>query len=238
MTDEFDVELRRRLGGLAAAAPVDGSGGLARVASGVSPGRAARRLAPGLLVPAVLVVVIGGALLVGAGQQPKGTAATSQSLLPTRPANGPVTTTHVDGFFELTIRSEHDRYAAGDPIVVEASLMYHGPDATVEICHDRGGPIMFGIREKIFGAIELAPASQLMFDHGTLTRDVPLTKAFAKSGGYPSDDPAAPSFRAFFADPILRLPPGTWHVYAVAASCSPGPLHFELNAEIEIVVDA
>ena len=95
---------------------------------------------------------------------------------------------------------------------------------------------MFGIRERVFGGINLTPASDLMFDHSTLTRDVPLTKPFAKSGEFSGDDPAAPSFRAFFADPILRLPAGTWHIYALAASCSPAPLHFDLEAEIEIAV--
>ena len=235
MTDDFDVELRRRIEGLAAAAPVGGTGGLARVASGVRPRRAATLVSSGLLVALALVALIGAALSGGVGQRPTATPATSES---SAPDNGPVTTTDTDGDFELTTRSAHAHYRDGEPIDVEASLAYLGPDPTVEICHDRGGPIMFGIREKVFGAIDLSPASRLMFDHSTLTRDVPVTKPFAKSGGFPGDDPAAASFRAFFADSILRLPPGTWHVYAVAASCSPGPLHFELNAEVEIVVDA
>jgi hypothetical protein len=235
MTDDFDIELRRRLEVLAAAAPVDGTGGLARVAPGVRPRRAATLVPSGLLVALVLLAVIGAALSGGVGQAPTATPATSES---SPPNNGPVMTTDTDGAFELTVRSAHGHVPDGEPIDVEASLTYQGPDPTVEICHDRGGPIMFGIREKVFGAIDLTPANQLVFAHSTLTRDIPLVKPFAKSGSFPGDDPAAASFRAFFADPVLRLPPGTWHIYAVAASCSSGPLHFNLNAGVEIIVDA
>jgi hypothetical protein len=233
MTDEFDVELRQRLDGLAVAVPVDRSGGLVPVAPSMKLGRVARRFASGLLVPVALVALLAVILGPGVGKRPTMTPAPSES---SKVDDGPVETTDLDGAFELTLRSAHARYGAGEPIDVEASLTYHGPGATVDICTD-SGPIQFGIREKVLGGITLEPVSRLMFDHSTLTRDVALIKPFMKSGGFSGDDPAAPSFQAFFADPILRLPQGTWHIYSVAASCSPAPLHFELEAEIEISVD-
>jgi len=234
MNEDLDVELRRRLEGLAASVPVNAAGELARVASGVKPGRAARLAPSGALLAVAVAAILVAALSGGVGQRPATTgAATSESP---GPENGPVTTTAVDGAFELAIRSARGRYQALEPIDVEASLTYHGPEAEVTICDD-GGPIGFGVREKVLGGINLEPVSQLMIDHTTLLREVPLTKPFMKSGGFSGDDPAAASFRAFFADPVLRLTPGTWQIYAAAASCSPAPLHFTLNAQVEISVD-
>ena len=234
MNEDLDVELRRRLEGLAASVPVNAAGELARVASGVKPGRAARLAPSGALLAVAVAAILVAALSGGVGQRPAATGATSESP---GPENGPVTTTAVDGAFELAIRSARGRYQALEPIDVEASLTYHGPEAEVTICDD-GGPIGFGVREKVLGGINLEPVSRLMIDHTTLLREVPLTKPFMKSGSFSGDDPGAASFRAFFADPVLRLTPGTWHIYAAAASCSPAPLHYALNAQVEISVEA
>jgi hypothetical protein len=237
MNDDFDVELRQRLEGLATVVPVDRAGGLVPVAPSMRPGRLTRRLASRLLIPAVLVALVAAVFGSGAGQRP--TATLGASPAPNTPsplADGPVVTTDVDGDFELTVRSTQARYRRDEPLNVEGSLTYHGAQASVDICTD-SAPMLFGIREKILGGIDLQPVSRLMFDHSMLARDVPLTKPFAKSGGFSGDDPNAASFRAFFADPVLRLPVGTWHMYAVSRSCSPGPLNFQLEAEIEISVD-
>jgi hypothetical protein len=237
MTDEFDFELRQRLDRLAAAVIVDRSGLLVPVATSLRTGRVARRLASGLLVPAVLVALLVGLLGSGVGRRPTATPGASPATsASTSIANDPVTTTSVDGDFELTLRSAQAKYAAGEPLDVGASLTYHGPRDTVSICHDGGGPILFGVREKVLGGINLEPVSRLMFGRSTLTRDVPVTMPFAKSGGFSGDEPAAASFRAFFADPVFRLPVGTWHIYAVASSCSAAPLKFNLTAEVEVTV--
>ena len=65
--------------------------------------------------------------------------------------------------------------------------------------------------------------------------DVP----FAKSGGWSADDPNAAFLRAYFADPELRLPPGTWRVEASTAAsigegCTGAPL--KLVAAVDVVV--
>jgi hypothetical protein len=40
---------------------------------------------------------------------------------------------------------------------------------------------------------------------------------FVKSGGYGYDDPLASFYQAYFADPDLRLPAGTWTIQATAS---------------------
>ena len=152
---------------------------------------------------------------------------------------GSVESTVEDGGFELTVRSAKAIYAEDEPIVVTGSLVYLGPDAAIEIGHDSSGPIMFGVRERIYGAIDLNTVSLLMCGRTTLERDLPYQLPFRKQGGFPGDHPAAESFKAFMLDPVLRLPSGTWHIYAVVdmtpfcAQLSPTA---HLEAELTIVV--
>ena len=38
-----------------------------------------------------------------------------------------------------------------------------------------------------------------------------------KSGGFSADDPDAAFYRAFFSEPLVRLPAGRWEIAAVAS---------------------
>jgi hypothetical protein len=250
MTDRFDLELRNRLDGLAAAVPVETPGSLGKATTaGVRAGSASRLLAPAALVSLVAVVLVGiaaGLARVGPFGPAASGANQSVGATPTKTSTpsenlGQVATDH-DGDFELRLASDKSSYAPDEPIDVVASLVYRGQELSIDVVYQAPDPFAFGIRERIYGAIELQPLSRLMCapKHATLTRDAPLTQPFQKSGGFPGNDPRADSFTAFMRDPVLRLPSGTWHIYAVGGvgpGCAqlPSP-SASLEAELTIVV--
>jgi hypothetical protein len=157
---------------------------------------------------------------------------------PTEIANPTQSATDRDGDFELTFRSDKTHYAPNEPIDVTAALTYHGRSQAVEITHDSGGPILFGIREKVFGAIQVGGLSLLTCGGTTLRRDDPIVKGFQKGGAFSNEHPEAEMHRAWMMDPELRLPEGTWHLYAASGGpCMGSGPTFGLMAEIEIVVD-
>lgn len=163
----------------------------------------------GLVALVVLIVAVAG--ITHAGPLPGGAPV----------ATGPVSTSQQSGPFELTIRSEKSEYAPGEAIGVTATLAYHGPDEAVDISHDGGTeappwPTRFGIEEPVIGDLVLSPFSDLVCGGSTLRRDSPEVAPFAKAGAFSGEGPLASAYQAYFKDPVLRLPAGTWHIYAVA----------------------
>lgn len=162
--------------------------------------------------------------------------------LPTQVAAGEgPTSLDRDGAFSLELHASKARYAPNEAIDVAGTLLFDGPNESIEFRHDSSGPIMFGIRERVFGEIDVGWISILMWDRTILQRSVPYARPFAKGGGLMGDHPDEAIHRAWLEDPVLRLPEGTWHLYAVAGgelldgdSITGG---FSLTAEIEIVVD-
>jgi hypothetical protein len=59
-----------------------------------------------------------------------------------------------------------------------------------------------------------------------------------KSGGFAAEDPDAAFYRTFFADPLVRLPAGTWEITAVAdfseGACDGA--HHTLRAPITVTI--
>ncbi len=153
--------------------------------------------------------------------------------------NAGQTATVRDGDFELTLRSDKTTYRPNEPIDVTGSLVYSGPEDRVEVAHDSSGMILFGSREPVYGSINLSTVTRLMCTRSTLQRNVPIDMPFRKGGGFPGDHANVDFFRAFMLDPALRLPAGTWHLYAVSSGgCLAGPENpaFALEAEIAIEV--
>jgi hypothetical protein len=153
--------------------------------------------------------------------------------------NPPQRATDRDGDFQLTLRSDKTMYRPDELIDVTGSLVYDGPEDRVEVAHDISGLILFGSREPVYGNINLLPGTRQMCMRSVLERNVPLDMPFRKGGGFPTDHPDVDLFRAFMLDPALRLPAGTWHLYAVSSGgCMAGPEnpHFALEAEIAIEV--
>ena len=228
MTNDFDLEIRNRLAGLAAAVPVDAGSRLrASIAPVVRPGSTSRRFAVGALAPLVVLVlatVVASLSHVG-------------PFAPAATGNGPATSTVRDGPFELTIKSAKSSYAPGEAVDVTASLAYRGPQGSVAIAHGQGSPMAFGVIERV-GGLFLTPAWRQSCEQSVLERDVPLVRPFAKSGSFSGDNPAASDAAGFFEDPTLELPLGTWHLYVVAdfgvGDC--GVDRHLLRADLEIKV--
>jgi hypothetical protein len=77
------------------------------------------------------------------------------------------------------------------------------------------------------------PCIQSTWDRGKA-----VAAPFFKSGGFSDRDPDAAFFRAYFRDPLLRLPAGRYEIHAVTdylgAQCA-GPIH-TLDASVTIDV--
>jgi hypothetical protein len=237
MSHLFESDLRDRLQQLAAAVPVEraaersGAGGPTRVrASTWHSAIGARSPLPVLAVVALAVVGV-GILGIGRVTAPGGGPA----------GTGPVSATTIDGPFALTITSARGRYNAGDVIDVHAKLAFLGPAASVGIGHGdlvAHSPIGFSVEEPIFGNLRLGTVDRLMCGRSTLLRDQPIEVAFGKGGAWDGNDPQASAFEAYVRDPVFRLPPGTWHVRALAdvsiGTCSADAYRLSVAIELQV----
>jgi hypothetical protein len=236
MMTPLDRDLAERLERLAAAVPVR-PGQLDPVHAGAVAAR--RQLRMRWLTPLVVLLLV---LLMAALAAPG--ALPHFRLDPVTTADGDSTTgappaaTVIDGDFSLTLQAGKRNYKPNEPIDVFGSLNYSGDRDLLQIDTDSDGPIGFGIREKVFGEISVGGVTRLMCGQTILTRGEPLVEAFKKSGGFSGDHPEAERLRAFFDGKELRLPEGTWHLWATAsAPCMGTGPSFQLRTEIEIVVD-
>jgi hypothetical protein len=234
---DLDRELSSRLSRLAEAVPPS-RGQLDPVHRTAVAARQRVRMA--WLTPiVVLLALILGAKLAGINLGPGTSAPPSTDPLGTA-APGAPTARDEDGAFSLEIRAGKARYAPGEPIDVAAALLYAGPHASVAFRHDTDGPIVFGIEEKVFGAISVGEISDLMWHQTTLQRGTPMVQPFQKGGGFSGDHPEASMLSSWLTDPVLTLPAGTWHLYAHASGTTAdndkdGSL-FSLGAVVEILV--
>lgn len=148
----------------------------------------------------------------------------------------------VDGFaqdaeFTLSIHTDKATYRTTDPIVVAADLAFIGLAAEVTVFGDQG-LVGFGVKQ-LDGHLEMGPASRLMCAQQKIGRLTPAHVPFQKSGGFSVDEPDGPFWQAYFADPLLHLPAGTWRISAstglmTGKDCSP-PTH-DLTAGVTIQV--
>lgn len=238
---DLERDLKSRLSRLADAVPV-GRGHLDPVHRTAVAARHDVRLA--WLTPLVVLVV--GGLLVGLtklGQPAPGASAVA----------GPIEATDTKGAFSLTITSAKAVYRPDEPIDVAASLTFAGPDLLVRITHGlgvNGGPLGFGVVEPVdvpgVGLIQLGGGYRLACTTSTLPQDAPIGAPYSKGGSPLLDPPDGPTFeqlQAYMSDRVLRLPAGTWHVYAIAefatGNCAPGMAgseRYSLRSEIVVVV--
>ncbi len=182
----------------------------------------------------ITVVVSGSEPSIDASPSPSPTASPPASAVHPKPVEASAT----DGTFRLTIRSPQDGYPAFEAIEVAATLEYLGPSASIGATGSGSGLVGFGI-EQVGGAHRILPSWTDDCKPYSLDRGQPVAVEFSKSGGFSEDDPDAGFFKDYFADPVLRLPPGTWRLFAIIdltlGGCG-GERH-QLEAEIVIVVD-
>ena len=164
---------------------------------------------------------------------------------PTPFADGPVSDSDTNGDFELVIRSPKARYESGQPIEVVAALTYVGRENSATIAHAlgaRGSALGFGVEEPVLGDLRLKPGWDEACARTELYSDAPQDYQFWKSGSWPGDHPRAAEYHDFVFEPELRLPEGTWHVYAVAEfsidDCSADPIRMRVDLTIEVGAQA
>jgi hypothetical protein len=168
-------------------------------------------------------------------------------IIPTSPTGPEITTgspvidEHDDGTFRLAPEASQGRYRAGQVIEVAATLTYRGPDATTEARGPGTGLIGFGV-ESDDPSIRIGPAFTTDCAPWHLTRDEGADYPFVKSGGHGEDEPLAPFYRSDVDTPELRLPAGTWAIFAGGSfysgdGCGEAfPLH-ELTASVTVIVE-
>jgi hypothetical protein len=172
-----------------------------------------------------LLLVAG--LLVGACESPPDPSA----------LEAPARAETVDGRFGLAFELPRTTWSSREAVEGQAALILLGNGRT-EIGASGGGPIAFSIIE-VGGTRIMGAASNDDCATHVLSAAEPITSRITKSGGWSEDDPNAAFYEAFFADPALHLPPGTWDVTAVATfiegrGCA-GASH-DLSATVRITV--
>jgi hypothetical protein len=202
----------------------------------LEPGRSDRRWPPrgvawllgGLVLGAVVVAVTGAALR----GSPGGTA-----IATTSPGVVPAIADVRDDLFALSMRSPTQRYAVNELIALETTLRYVGAPEHMTVTGSGSGIVGFTI-EQLDGPVDIGGArtgdcKRYEFQRGQVDQI-----RFQKSGGFSADDPMAPFWRAFFRDPQLRLPTGTYRVTAEALHGAPEcGQERRLAASILIVVE-
>ena len=149
----------------------------------------------------------------------------------------------VDGFaqdadFSLSIHADRASYRTTDPIVVTAELAFLGLAPDVKVYGDTG-LVGFGVKQ-LDGHLEMGPASDLVCAEKDIGRLTPVHVPFQKSGGFSADQPDGPFWQAYFADPVLHLPAGTWRITAVTGlmtgkDCSPPNHNLTAGVTIQIL---
>jgi hypothetical protein len=99
------------------------------------------------------------------------------------------------------------------------------------------GPIVFGM-EQLDGPLDMGPLMTSDCAEHRLVRGVAAGRPFVKSGGFDQGNPNAAFWKAYFADPVLRLPAGRWRIAAsieLAIGDCAEPWHrLEAAAEFEV----
>ncbi|HLO36170.1 MAG TPA: hypothetical protein VK194_08810, partial [Candidatus Deferrimicrobium sp.] len=132
--------------------------------------------------------------------------------------NGPVTDQADDGVFRFELSAQRRIYAPTDAIEPVAIVTFLGPAAEMPI-HRAGSIVGFEIEEVGGDNRTLYPGIAPTCASDVVRRDAPLTIPFVKSG-----EIGGAFDRAWFDDPALRLPVGTWRIRAYTTiSSDDGP---------------
>lgn len=113
--------------------------------------------------------------------------------------------------FRLSAVAASATVASGDPIEVTATLARTDPGPQ-DLTGSGSGLVFFSVTRLEDGLTSGPPGSRLDCRAYSLSPNEPMTVPFAKSGGFSPDDPNAAFMEAYFADPELTLPPGTWRI--------------------------
>lgn len=183
--------------------------------------RPAAGLAVGAAAALVLVVVVGGLALRG-------------PTTITGPA-GPVAASAEDATFRLDLTTPQATYGPKDAIEPVATMTYLGPRAIETVFH-AAYPIGFSI-EEVGGPRLMGGGMDQPCLRTELSKGGSAVLPFAKAGS--PDDPTQGFDRAWYEDPVLRLPAGTWRIIAYLdvfiGDCGGERHQLTVQNEIEVV---
>lgn len=141
-----------------------------------------------------------------------------------------------DGPFELVLSLPGASFSTEQAITGQASLSVTDGKAE-KIAGSGAGPLAFSFTE-VGGSRRMGPGYRADCRMFTIEPDTPIASILTKSGGWSADDPNAPFYQSFFADPEIHLPAGTWDIGAQAwfsdNDCG-GPSH-DMTATLRVVV--
>lgn len=129
---------------------------------------------------------------------------------PSASPDGPVIATGEDASFRLELTTPRAEYGPDDAIEPVASVTYLGPQAVETIFH-AAYPIGFRI-EEVGGERLMGGGMDLPCLRTELAKSESAVLPFSKAGS--PDDPKQGFDRAWYEDPVLRLPAGTWRIIA------------------------
>jgi hypothetical protein len=126
-------------------------------------------------------------------------------------ANEPVASSTDDGMFRLELTTPRGTFGPGYPIAPVARVTYLGPDHAIAVSHSHSR-LVFQV-EEVDSKRRMEGGSRLSCESTNLVKDEPLDVPFGKSGS-PTNDPREGFDRAWYEDPTLTLPIGTWRITA------------------------
>jgi len=138
----------------------------------------------------------------------------------------------------LAVTAERSVVAAGEEVVVGASLSHDQPEP-VTISGSGTGLAFFSVTRLEDGLSSGPPVMTSDCVPHELPAGVPTDYPFAKSGGWSPDDPNAEFMELYNSDPALTLPPGTWRIDVTAVGtigegCAGETLDLAASIEIDV----
>ena len=147
-------------------------------------------------IAAVVLVGVGGLLL--------------RTEPPRTGPGAPLGATAEDASFRLVLKTPQATYSPEETIEPVATVTYTGPRPTETLFH-AAYPIGFQI-EEVGGERGMGGGMDQPCLRTELAKGEAATLPFAKAGS--PDDPRRGFDRAWYEDPVLRLPAGTWRIIA------------------------
>jgi len=151
--------------------------------------------------------------------------------------SAPERSTVTEGPYRLELVLQRSVWSASEAIEGEGILSVTDGQAR-DLGGSGSGLVLFGF-EEVGGSRRIQPAMSDDCAGYRLSPDTPLSRELTKSGGWVADDPDAEFYKAFFADPLIHLPPGQWRVGAIASfsdgrSCG-DPILMETWVDLRVV---
>lgn len=148
---------------------------------------------------------------------------------------GPVAAAAEDGMFRLELTTPRDTYEPGYAIAPVARVTYLGPDPAIAVNHSHS-QLVFQVDE-VGGSRRMEGGSRASCESTNLVKGQPLDIPFGKSGSA-TDHPATGFDQAWYEDPTLTLPIGTWRITAnmdfAVGACGSGHV-LQVSNVIEVV---